>query len=227
VAHEIGHHDFGHQDFGHWGTREDGMQQDHGGRGGTPHRLEITEIRVKLTDDPRNKLKAYCSVTIDDAFVVRDLKIIEGSKGPFVAMPSRKLADHCPRCGHKNRMRASYCNQCGVALDADRAPRDERGRARLHADLAHPINSQTRIELHKAVVRAYAEEVEAANRAGPSYKPKSFDDFDHLSDMIDADYLDELEQRQEERERRRRAAAGGSADAAGGNGSRTGAEGAP
>lgn len=206
------------------------MQQDQGGRGATPHRLEITEIRVKLTDDPRNKLKAYCSVTIDDAFVVRDLKIIEGSKGPFVAMPSRKLADHCPRCGHKNHMRSSYCNQCGAGLDPDRAPRDDRGRARLHADLAHPINSQTRIELHKAVVRAYAEEVEAASRAGPSYKPKSFDDFDHLSDMIDADYLDELEQRQEERERRRRAAAGGAADAAsgnGGNGSRTGAEGAP
>lgn len=169
-------------------------------------RIQITEIRVKLTDDPRNKLKAYCSVTIDDAFVVRDLKIIEGSKGPFVAMPSRKLADHCARCGHKNHMRASFCNQCGGELDADRAPRDERGRARLHADLAHPINSQTRIELHKAVVRAYFEEVEAMSRAGANYRPKSFDDFDHLSDTIDVDYLEELERRQEERERRRREA---------------------
>ena len=115
------------------------MQSDKAGRGAAPRKLEITEIRVKLTDDPRNKLKAYCSVTIDDAFVVRDLKIIEGSKGPFVAMPSRKLADHCPRCGHKNHMRSCYCNQCGSQLDPDRAPRDERGRARLHADLAHPM----------------------------------------------------------------------------------------
>lgn len=185
---------------------------DHGGGS----RLKITEIRVKLTEDPRNKLKAYCSVTIDDSFVVRDLKIIEGSKGPFVAMPSRKLADHCSRCGHKNHMRASYCNQCGVGLDADRAPRDERGRARLHADLAHPINSQTRIELHKVVVRAYYEEVEAMSRAGADYRPKSFDDFDHLSDSVDADYLEELERRQEERERRRREGAqGGEAGAAG------------
>lgn len=171
--------------------------------------IRITEIRVKLTDDPRNKLKAYCSVTIDDAFVVRDLKIIEGSKGPFVAMPSRKLADHCSRCGHKNHMRAHYCNQCGTGLDPERAPRDERGRARLHADLAHPINSQTRIELHKAVVRAYYEEVEAMSQAGADYRPKSFDDFDHLSDSVDADYLEELERRQEERERRRREAAQG------------------
>ncbi|MBL8729766.1 MAG: SpoVG family protein [Planctomycetes bacterium] len=165
--------------------------------------FHITEVRVKLTDDPRNKLRAYCSVTIDDAFVVRDLKIIDGSKGPFVAMPSRKLADHCPKCHHKNHLRAAYCNQCGLQLDPERAPKDARGRARLHADLAHPINSNTRIELHKAVVRAYAEEAEAAKAAGAAYRPKSFDDFDVLSDMIDDDYLEELERRQEERERRR------------------------
>jgi stage V sporulation protein G len=165
--------------------------------------FRITEIRVKLTDDPRNKLKAYASVTIDDAFVVRDLKIIEGAKGPFVAMPSRKLADHCPRCRHKNHLRAAYCNQCGARLDPDRAGKDERGRARLHADLAHPINAPTRIELHKAVVRAYHDEVEAAQRAGAAYRPKTFDDFDVLSDSIDDEYLEELERRQEERVRRR------------------------
>lgn len=175
------------------------------------HRLNITEVRVKLTDDPRNKLKAYCSVTIEDAFVVRDLKIIEGARGPFVAMPSRKLADHCKHCGHKNHLRAAFCNQCGTRLDGDRAPRDDRGRARLHADLAHPINSPTRIELHKAVVRAYAEEVEAASRAGAQYRPKTFDDLDQLSEMIDDDYLEELERRQQERERRRQGEASGGA----------------
>ena len=166
--------------------------------------FQITEVRVKLTDDPRNKLRAYCSVTIDNAFVVRDLKIIDGNRGPFIAMPSRKLADHCGRCHHKNHLRAAYCNHCGAKLDPDRAPKDPRGRARLHADLAHPINSATRIELHKAVVRAYAEELEAARVAGPSYRPKSFDDFDHLSEVIDDEYIEELERRQEEREKRRR-----------------------
>lgn len=170
----------------------------------TEARFHVTEVRVKLTDDPRNKLRAYASVTIDDAFVVRDLKIIEGSKGPFVAMPSRKLADHCARCHHKNHLRAAYCNQCGTRLDPDRAPKDERGRARLHADLAHPINSQTRIEVHKAVVRAYVEELEAAQQAGAAYRPKSFDDFDAISDMIDEQYLEDLERRQEERERRQK-----------------------
>ncbi len=184
------------------------MQGEHNGSIGSA-RFHVTEVRVKLTDDPRNKLKAYCSVTIDDAFVVRDLKIIDGNKGPFVAMPSRKLADHCPRCNHKNHLRAAFCNQCGSKLDPERAPKDARGRARLHADLAHPINSGTRIELHKAVVRAYAEEVEAARTAGDQYRPKTFDDFDVLSDMIDDEYLEELERRQEERDRRRQQTDGG------------------
>jgi stage V sporulation protein G len=170
-------------------------------------RFHITEVRIKLTEDPRNKLRAYASVTIDDAFVVRDLKIIDGNKGPFVAMPSRKLADHCKHCQHKNHMRAAFCNQCGNRLDPERAPKDARGRSRLHADLAHPINSPTRIELHKAVVRAYLDEIEHAQKVGDSYRPKSFDDLDELSDMLDAEYIDELERRQEERERRRREAA--------------------
>jgi stage V sporulation protein G len=176
-----------------------------------PVRFHVTEVRIKLTDDPRNKLKAYASVTIDDAFVVRDLKIIDGNKGPFVAMPSRKLADHCSRCHHKNHLRAAFCNQCGGKLDPERAPKDPRGRARLHADLAHPINSATRIELHKAVVRAYAEEIEHAQRQGESYRPKDFDDLDELNELLDAEYIDELERRQEERVRRRREASSSSA----------------
>jgi stage V sporulation protein G len=175
-------------------------------------RLHITEIRIKLTEDPRNKLKAFCSITLDDAFVIRDLKIIEGTKGPFLAMPSRKLTDHCPQCRYKNHMRAMFCNQCGGRLDPSRAPKDERGRARLHADLAHPINSPTRIELHKAVVRAYHEEMEQAQRS--DYRPKDFEDFDALSEVVDDEYLTELERRQEERQRRR-AQDGGAAMAGG------------
>lgn len=163
--------------------------------------LNITEIRVKLTSDPRNKLKAYCSVTFENAFVVRDLKIIDGAKGPFVAMPSRKLADRCPRCGHKNNLRACFCNQCGGKLDAQRAEHDNHSRVRLHADLAHPINSDCRIQLHKAIVHAYTEELEQSKQEG--YKPKTFDDFDTDDDFIDDEYIHELQRRKEVRERER------------------------
>lgn len=175
--------------------------------------MNITEIRVRLTGDPRNKLKAYCSITLDDAFVVRDLKIIEGARGPFVAMPSRKLSDHCTHCHAKNHMRAAFCNACGGRLDPDRAVKDTRGRARLHADLAHPINSPTRIQLHRAVVTAFADEVERSETDG--YKPVSFDDLDDLSEFLDEEYLDDLARRQEEREKRRRESAGGAEQGAG------------
>jgi stage V sporulation protein G len=53
--------------------------------------LEITEVRISLRDD--DKLKAFASMTFNDAFVIRGLKIIEGKNGMFVAMPSRKKPD--------------------------------------------------------------------------------------------------------------------------------------
>lgn len=53
--------------------------------------IEITEVRVSLRDD--EKLKAFVSITLNDSFVVRGLKIIHGNTGLFVAMPSRKRPD--------------------------------------------------------------------------------------------------------------------------------------
>lgn len=53
--------------------------------------MEITEIRITLRDD--EKLKAFASITLDNALVIRGLKIIEGSAGMFIAMPSRQRKD--------------------------------------------------------------------------------------------------------------------------------------
>ena len=53
--------------------------------------VEITEVRVSLRND--EKLKAFVSITLNDSFVVRGLKIIKGNSGLFVAMPSRKRPD--------------------------------------------------------------------------------------------------------------------------------------
>jgi len=128
--------------------------------------VEITEVRIKLMEDNNERLQAFCSVTFDDAFVVRDLKIIEGTKGSFVAMPSRKLTDRCPSCGCKNHLRARFCNQCGGRLDEDRATRDADGRAKLHADIAHPINSGCREVIQTAVLKAYNEEKERSKQPG-------------------------------------------------------------
>jgi len=64
-----------------------------------------TEVRIKLMEDNNERLLAFCSITFDDMFVIRDLKIIEGGKGSFVAMPSRKLTDRW--CGDANGMLAN------------------------------------------------------------------------------------------------------------------------
>ena len=53
--------------------------------------IEITEVRVSLRDD--EKLKAFVSITLNDSFVVRGLKVIRGNSGLFIAMPSRKRPD--------------------------------------------------------------------------------------------------------------------------------------
>ena len=53
--------------------------------------MQITEIRVHLRSE--DKLKAFVTVTFDHAFVVRNMKIIEGNKGLILCMPSRKLPD--------------------------------------------------------------------------------------------------------------------------------------
>lgn len=54
--------------------------------------MQITDVRVrKITKE--GKMKAIVSITIDDEFVVHDIKVIEGEKGLFIAMPSKKAAD--------------------------------------------------------------------------------------------------------------------------------------
>jgi stage V sporulation protein G len=139
--------------------------------------VKITEVRIKLVNNPNDKLRAFCSITFDQEFVVRDLKIIEGNQGLFVAMPSRKLCDRCPRCGGKNHLRARHCNDCGQKLATDRAPRDERGRDRLHADIAHPIHAAAREKIHRRVLEEFDAEIERSKQDG--YVPQRFDDLDY------------------------------------------------
>lgn len=145
--------------------------------------MQITEVRIKLMEDSDDRLQGFCSITFDDSFVVRDLKIIEGSSGPFVAMPSRKLTSHCPQCGCKNHLKAGFCNQCGTRLKEDRTIRDPEGRAKLYADIAHPINSACREMIQNRVIAEYRSEMERAKQ--PGYVSKYDDDYDDDVDAAD------------------------------------------
>lgn len=128
--------------------------------------MEITEVRVRLVSNRDDRLKAFCTMTIDNAFAVRDIRVIEGGGGYFVAMPSRKTTDHCEKCGGKNHLRAKFCNNCGVALPQNRATKDPKGRKKLHADIAHPINTKCRQKIQDAVIAAFKQELEKAKQPG-------------------------------------------------------------
>ena len=54
--------------------------------------MQITDVRIRKVEK-EGKMKAVVSITIDEEFVVHDIKVIEGEKGLFIAMPSRKAAD--------------------------------------------------------------------------------------------------------------------------------------
>lgn len=55
--------------------------------------MQITDVRVRKVVAKEGKLKAVVSITIEDEFVVHDIKVLEGEKGLFIAMPSRKASD--------------------------------------------------------------------------------------------------------------------------------------
>ena len=174
--------------------------------------MEITEIRIKLVESG-DKLRAFCSITIDDCFVIRDLKIIDGTKGAFVAMPSRKLTSRC-RCGCKNYTRAKFCNDCGSKIPRGRSDEDD-GRGKQHADIAHPINSQCREELQSQVLDEFYAECKRSEESGSdSQDPDSKatdphrdesgssgrDDFEEEEEYVEDDGEEEYEEEEKEEE---------------------------
>ena len=86
--------------------------------------MQITDVRVRKVTS-QGKIKAKIDITIDNAFVIHDVKVIETDKGTFIAMPSKKL------------------------------PNGE------YKDIAHPINTETRELLQKAILEKYNEAEDA------------------------------------------------------------------
>jgi len=138
--------------------------------------MEITEVRIKLMESSEDRLRGFCSVTFDSCFVVRDLKIIDGNSGPFVAMPSRKLTSNCSKCRTKNHLRANYCNQCGQKLRQVRPHQGSDGRAKLYADIAHPINAKCREMIQNRVIEELKKE-QALSRE-PGYRSRYDESYD-------------------------------------------------
>ena len=151
--------------------------------------MNLTEVRINLCGGRQSRLKAFCSLTFDDTFVIRDVKLIDGNDGLFLAMPSRKLSDHCPGCGEKNHLRARYCNHCGMRLNEERYLQfrsgngHSHGRLKLHADIAHPINADCRQQIEERVFKAYHRELERSKLPGYVAPALDGEDFDFYDDL--------------------------------------------
>lgn len=91
--------------------------------------MEITDVRVFPVDE--EKLKAYVTITLDNCFVIRDLKVIHGSTGLFIAMPAKRRKDG------------------------------------TYKDIAHPLNTVTRVRMEKVILLEYERQKNLAAASPP------------------------------------------------------------
>ena len=90
--------------------------------------MQITDVRIRKVEK-EGKMKAVVSITIDDEFVVHDIKVIEGEKGLFIAMPSRKAGDgdfrdiaHPINSGTRERIQSIILTRYQQALEEEPEP---------------------------------------------------------------------------------------------------------
>ncbi len=133
--------------------------------------MEITEVRVFQKEGQDKKLKAYITVTFDNAFVVRNIKVIQGSSGLFIAMPSRKIKYPCSKCHFKNDAGSKFCNQCGASLPPMSNQTVATEDKAEHRDIAHPITQQFREYLQGKVLEAYKKDASQPDRM-KSFSPE-------------------------------------------------------
>lgn len=110
--------------------------------------MQISRVKIMLTKGPR--LLAYVEACFDECFLVKDIKIINGPSGVFVAMPERRGQKKCS-CGIKNINIAKYCNFCGAAFTE--IVND------TFFDVCFPVTSEFRAHIQSTILEAYYAEV--------------------------------------------------------------------
>ena len=95
--------------------------------------MQITDVRIRKVAK-EGKMKAVVSITIDNEFVVHDIKVIEGEKGLFIAMPSRKAADgeyrdiaHPINSEVRERVQSEILRKYQEMLDSEETESEEEG----------------------------------------------------------------------------------------------------
>jgi len=114
--------------------------------------MEITSIRISKIKSENSIVKAVVSVVFDTCFVVNNIKIIDGIRGLFIGMPSRKSRIECQMCKAKIDSGSVYCNECGKSIPIRAGDYDSR---KDNRDIAHPITNDFREYISRKVLEAY------------------------------------------------------------------------
>lgn len=130
--------------------------------------MRITEIHLTLVDRPDDCLRAFCSVTFDNVFVVKDLRVIEGPRGLFVAIPSENRTATNPHLRATNPLQARCRSERGYRFALDE-PKDFGGTP--HSETMHPITAAFRARLESRVIAAYREQMRIIREAGEPNEP--------------------------------------------------------
>jgi stage V sporulation protein G len=115
--------------------------------------MNITDVSVKIIPNG-GSLRASADVTIDNDFVIHQIRIIQLNERLIVAMPNRASQVRCP-CGCRCPQDSKYCCCCGQSFSAPPAKRE-------HSDIAHPITSSARERMNEMILKAYDEALKNA-----------------------------------------------------------------
>ncbi len=143
--------------------------------------MNITNTQLDIIENPNGKLRAFCSLTFNHEFVVKNFKIIKGKHGLFVAMPSRKLTKPCYRCDNRAFRNANYCDRCGKEFD-DRSGNSHHDTDETHSDIAFPIEDDFREQLEDRLIAAYRKRKEGGSGVNVEHAK------DENYDLLDFEY---------------------------------------
>lgn len=113
----------------------------------------ITDVSIYIPEKTIGHLLAFCQIVVDDCMVIKDIRILNGEKSKWIAMPSRKIQYGCPYCKSKNNLKAKFCNDCGKELP--KTYENVFDRRMLYDDVAHPINPVFRNYIEEVILAEY------------------------------------------------------------------------
>lgn len=118
--------------------------------------LDISDVRVRLSDRGPGGLVAYASLIVNGSLVLHELKVIAAPSGDLIlAMPNRPSMLRCSHCNHSVPINDSFCGRCGQPQPPGRVFRDKNGVPKARFDVVHPANAATRAEMEAAVFAVY------------------------------------------------------------------------